>query len=168
MFFWKSLGFCRAMDSKMLEMRNQTTRGFPCQAIPLKTDTRLHLGHFYSVYNQCLLLRCPVFALKLQGNAMAYSDGRQMCIEVWKLHLSSCKIKALMTGGKQQQIVTLMDRHFSKEIVYSNGCFLFGALWWPFYPGDVRIHPYFFFVIFSPTSRPVLFWHCQHTVDTFV
>lgn len=91
-----------------------------------------------------------------------------MCIEVWKLHLSSCKIKALMTGGKQQQIVTLMDRHFSKEIVYSNGCFLIGVLWWHFYSGDVRIHPFFCSFLLNQQTCAFLRLsaHCGHICVT--
>lgn len=33
----------------MHEMRVQMIRRVPCQAIPLKTDTWLHMGRFYTV-----------------------------------------------------------------------------------------------------------------------
>lgn len=49
----------------MHEIRVQMIGGFPCQAIALKTDTLLHMGHFYTV---CIISAYCSGALSLHKN----------------------------------------------------------------------------------------------------
>ncbi len=146
--FWRE-------NSKMHEMRVQMIRRVPCQAIPLKTDTWLHMGCFYTVR----IISAYCFgALSLHKNC----GGMQLLIDVKQVCMKTSLVLLENEGfngrGKQQQIVTLMHRHFSKEIMYSNSCFLWCFVvtflfWWCENSS---------FFLSPQTSRPVLFWDSQH------
>lgn len=86
-------------------------------------------------------------------------------------------MSALMTGEKQQQIVTLMHRHFSKEIMYSYSCFLWCFVvtflfWWcensSFFVSPAKPADLCFSEILSILYSSILWTHLCNTSSSMV